>query len=88
MRLSLVERNIIGSKNKETKGVKEDESVALASKGKTKKGPSQGKGHGEEKRRRRIYRRLNALDAVIFVTTIPTSQEKEGEVREGINFAS
>lgn len=53
MRLALVESNISGSSSKGPKGVKEEENVTLASKGKAKKGPNQGQGSqgGEEKKK-------------------------------------
>jgi len=44
MRLALVERNVNGNSSKGPKSVKEEENGTLASKGKAKKGPSQGQG--------------------------------------------
>lgn len=51
MRLALVKNNISGNNNKGPKGGQEEENIALALKGKAKKGPSQGQGsQGGEKK--------------------------------------
>lgn len=83
MTLALVESNIRSSKSKGPKSVKDKENVALASKGKAKKGPILGQSSKVEEKKKKDFSKIKCFKCGEFGHYSTQCPKKKKEKKQG-----